>query len=446
MPAILIPILEGLALSFVDMFIRHPDLKRIFDVQLFHRHITSDIPGNPHCFDYVLISLYNTLPEPSNFNMVWTNVHYREPIIMRGRIPTARINSLTCYTRPGGANYPCSVDLAKIVDANGRFQVFIAHDGDKSVKCPEGMYQLNSADWVRGFICMRNYAVPPGTVYETPEIVRAKDDKVLRKTEVLVAGSPIMKPVFMKKTAHFLVARIVTFFLLRWLNSIVFKRFVKHADMSSFKATAIAYILMLVLNKVWTALLYRSGRKRLFKQTAFCTEKNKFYLPDEDQAANGSQPCTLHKYWIMQYDIPEGSTLSIKGVINPADQKYWSIVLYDENGVSMPQYAHDMSARKMPVSGKSEDGMKDDKDAYSFDVRIMNEKPPARPHKEELSEPLITKLYISKKDSKGYVMFRRVHPTFTSDAKGNETVIPRALRVPQGTLLRGSSSAKSKHD
>lgn len=448
MASIAIVALEGLLFGCVDLFIRHPDLKRIFNVQYLHRRITSDIPGNPHCFDYVLISLYNTLPEPSNFNMVWTNVYYNEPLILRGRIPKARINSLTCYTRPGGANYPCSVDLADVVDENGRFEVFIAHAGDESVKCPAGMHRLTSADWERGFICMRNYAVAPGTVYETPELVRASDDKLLRKSEVLIAGSPSMKPQFMEKTKVFLLSRLAEFIVINLLNHFVLKRFFDAGStfFNSCSASVIAIALTFFTCNVLTKHLYKAGRSRLARQTAFCEKKNKFYLPDDDQAANGSQPCTLHKYWVMQYDIPRGDTLSITGIINPADQKYWSIVLYDEDGVSKPQYVHDVSARRLPVTASSSsaaDGLPNDQDAYAFDIRIINDTPPSRPHKLPLTEPNVTTMYVDKCNSKGYVMFRRVHPT--ADKKGTDCT-PRALRVPEARLLGTGSPGRNGKD
>jgi hypothetical protein len=436
-------VVEGLLFGVLDVFIRNPEFKRFFDVQYFHRDVTSDIPGNPHVFGNMLISLYNTLPEPSNFNMVWTNIHYREPIIIRGRIPTARINSLTCYSRPGGANYPCSVDLASVIDKNGRFEVFVARHGDESVPCPKGMHKLSSADWERGFICMRNYEVPPGTVYETPEIVRAVDDKIIRRTKVLISGPANLQSVFERRQRVLLFSRIILYLVIKVINDLFLGRIFISSSINSLWSSLLVVGIALVVSKVLTKQLFKAGKKRLHKQTAFCTEKNKFYLPDEDQAANGSQPCTLHKYWVMQYDIPKGSTLSLTGIINPADQKYWSFVLYDENGVSMPQYAHDVSVRKGPVVETSTDDIRNDAGAYSFDVRIINEAPTPRPHKDPLSEPWITKVFLGKGHSRGYVMFRRVHPAVLNDASGNEAIISRALRIPVARLI-GSSADNHK--
>lgn len=46
----------------------------VFKSSFFHPVVTSDIPGNPHAFDNSLISCMRTLPEPSNFNVVWTGL------------------------------------------------------------------------------------------------------------------------------------------------------------------------------------------------------------------------------------------------------------------------------------------------------------------------------------------------------------------------------------
>lgn len=446
MNSLAIVAVESFFFGFVDLFIRHPDLKRFMNVQYFHRHVSSDIPGNPHCFDYVLISLFNTLPEPSNFNMIWSNVYYTEPLILRGRIPLARVNSLTYNSKPkaGVDTFPCSVDLTKIVDKDGRFEVFIANDGDDRVKCPAGMYRSSSSNWERGFISMRNYLVAPGTVYESPELVRAADDVVIRKSEVLIAGSPSMKPKFMAKTKTFLLSRLAVFIVINFLNGFVLKRFVADKGMlCPYSASVLAIVMVFFISHVLTQQLYKAGRTRLAKQTAFCQKKNKFYHPDDDQAKKGSQPCSLHLYCIMQYDIPEGDTLRITSVINPADQKYWSLVLYDENGVSRPQYVHDASACKVPVASSSvpPDGLSNDQDAYSVDVRIVNDTPPARPHKDSLGEPHVTKLYVDKTSSKGYIMFRRVHPA--ANEKGSDSA-RRAMRMPESMLLGGAGARKDK--
>lgn len=70
--------------SFAEVYLR----LLIGRLGWYPHKITSDIPGNPHCFDWSIISLFRTLPEPSNFNLIWTNLPVDEPFILRGKFPS----------------------------------------------------------------------------------------------------------------------------------------------------------------------------------------------------------------------------------------------------------------------------------------------------------------------------------------------------------------------
>jgi hypothetical protein len=105
-----------IAIGIIELFICVPRLAAILLGNLIpslHSTVTSDIPGNPHAFDNCIISLFRTLPEPSNFNIVWTSLPLSTPLIIRGAVPPSRVNSISLYGK-GSAEPPSSLDIEKI--------------------------------------------------------------------------------------------------------------------------------------------------------------------------------------------------------------------------------------------------------------------------------------------------------------------------------------------
>ena len=80
-----------LLLSVLDLMCFVPMLGAVLlrKVNFVHDQVSSDIPGNPHAFDSCIISLFRTLPEPSNFNLVWTSVPLDKPLVVRGVLSVA---------------------------------------------------------------------------------------------------------------------------------------------------------------------------------------------------------------------------------------------------------------------------------------------------------------------------------------------------------------------
>ena len=109
-------------LSILELIIYAPRIAGIIlgNVQALHRFVTSDIPGNPHAFDDCIISLFRTLPEPSNFNIVWTSLPLGESLIIRGEVPPSRISSISIYGK-GSSEPPSSLDIESIA-RSGYFQ------------------------------------------------------------------------------------------------------------------------------------------------------------------------------------------------------------------------------------------------------------------------------------------------------------------------------------
>ena len=302
-----------------------PSLKLLFKYQKFHKRVTSDILGNPHAFDNELISLYNTLPEPSNFNMVWTSIEYKEPIVIQGQLPIARLNSLSIYCRKEGSTVPSSIDLSPLTDAKGKFEVIIAPGNADHSRFKKDITVISSSDWDRGFVCIRNYLVPDGLFVATPVISRLADGKVLRQSEVLISGPANLENIFHAKTLQCQRSRYCLILFSFAINAY-------YSDHSALTfdfvhrtcwITCAVILITFFLSYAWSQLLFVLGKQRLLKQTKFCRAVNVFYLPSDAQAEASSQPCSLHKYWIMKYDVPPGAELSLKTIINPADQKYW---------------------------------------------------------------------------------------------------------------------------
>ena len=192
-----------LALTLCDLITMVPMVLLLLlkKFQFVHQQVSSDIPGNPHAFDTSIIAAFRTLPEPSNFNVVWTGLPLTQgPLVMRGQIPGARCNSFNLYGA-GVADPPSSVDAATVkTDKNGQFTLLICTQAEAtSTTLPTvtGQPALDRATtsflvanpaWNTGFFAMRNYLVQPGTRVRTPEIRRASDGALVRAPEFLTAG------------------------------------------------------------------------------------------------------------------------------------------------------------------------------------------------------------------------------------------------------------------
>eukprot|EP01034_Spumella_vulgaris_P026155 gene26155-32690_t len=231
---------------------------------------------------------------------------------------------------------------------------------------------------------MRNYLVAPGELIHTPEIVRLSDGKVIRKSIQIVSGTAT----------------------LGFLNKVCYWR----------ATSTVMVIIAALLAGLLYSLCFFFGARGLKKFCdELCTEKNIMYSASLEQSTKTSQPSRLHKYWLMTYDIPVGGEVSVTGSIGRNNQKYWSLVAYDQYGLCLPQYVHDNTVNEITSPG--------DKSVYSYDIRLMNRAPRSAvsPFKREG----MTELDVSC-SPKGYVIFRMVHPV---DEAAGEFTTPTAVLV-----------------
>eukprot|EP01038_Epipyxis_sp_PR26KG_P013315 gene13315-17838_t len=162
-------------------------LKSLFN----YNFVTSDIPGNPQAFDYSIISLFSTLPEPSNTNLVWISVPYsRGTLLVKGRLPEgSRCSSLSIYGP--GQTQPETLDLSfAIQNKNKEFEVLLIPGHPTDNKHDNNKHILYTKDWIFGFCAMRNYLVPPGSRVLTPQITlldnNNNNNKIIRDSQIII--------------------------------------------------------------------------------------------------------------------------------------------------------------------------------------------------------------------------------------------------------------------
>lgn len=399
---------ESVLLGICNVCSFVPTIIRVFmmkNVESFHKDVVSDIPGNPHAFSPAIISLFRTLPEPSNFNLVWTGLSYSEPLLIRGQIPLCRFSSISVYDGTGSGDAPNSVELLPDSDMNTRnCEIIIAPDGSDDASfhsVAPGTQILRCNNWKKGFVAMRNYLVPPGTRVITPEVARLRDGIVIRPSNVQVAG-PCGLELGASKWA-------IAFFRCCAVNAslLLVNQFLLGGIVNIWY-TVFIIIIGACLGFTMYRICFILGQKRLKKLTAeLCPSQNSFFFASLEQGSKTSQPSKLHKYWMMKHDVPEGGEIVVRVKINPAFQKYWSLVVYDEFGLPLPQYVYDDNALKIPMSsvkkGKSNSSLVDGE--YEVDIRLRN-------GAAGLSAPAAVDANIVDVTdcTSGYVLFRVNHP------------------------------------
>jgi hypothetical protein len=391
-----------LVLAVVHIIAWTPFFLRILSKkQVFHQTVSSDVPGNPHAIDDLIGCLFRTLPEPSNFNIVWTNVPLCDgPLVVRfgSSMPSARINSISAYTNEDGA--PASLDLSRCVrKSNGELDVVIVRNKADAVSV--GFAAANTLAFppsaVRGFVAMRNYLVPPGTRLVTPSIVRLRDGAVVKRAQALVAGPAACRSVDLEGKLCRCAIVFAAYTVMSALGRVYIVGFTFSADY--ILSALVFYACSAVVASALYQLMFLVGRRGFVRfGDTICPEYNRFYLASLDAGSKASQPSVLHVYYIMRYDVPKGHCLRICGQIATSGQKYWSCVIYDSYGVPIPQYVHDGNVKRIDKSGDNA------KDVYGYDICLT------RDGACSVNEDSTTLVDAGAAPS-GYILFRLVHPT-----------------------------------
>jgi len=374
-------------LALLDFCAAAPVILRLFlfnKWEAFHKEVTSDIPGNPHAFSAAVISLFRTLPEPSNLNLIFSGLPLGEALVISGQLPEARYSSLSVYGA-GTADPPSSVELQ--CDGSRTFQVTISsleEDGPS-----DGPHQawVRINPWKRGFISMRNYLVPPGTLVTTPLIQRLRDGKVIRPQQQIVAG-----PCATATALRGLEGRVA-------LVLAVAAHLLVLAGRSAAEQSLAECALLLCCGAVGGAALHQLcfllGARRLEQLTrGICAENNRLYFASLEEGSKASQPSKLHRYWVMRLDL-QGRELRVSVRIRSSAQKYWSLVVYDKYGLPLPQYVFDGN---YTASCHEKHGNTDE---YDVDIRLRAGRSPT---------PAGAVVVDVSAAAGGYVLFRINHP------------------------------------
>jgi hypothetical protein len=379
-----------------------------------------------------------TLPEPSNFNLCWTGLSLSEPLRIRGEMPPARINSITIYPR-GCNDPPRTLDLSslpfpsppqphrhRIIDvilmptaASPNTDDSCSFSFDQSSRCGILRYPNH---WASGFIAMRNFCVPNGTRVVTPIISRLRDGNIVRQSETLVAGITSLQNKELFKTQRLALLNLL-------MGLVCFSCRLSPQTIAS------VIILSLVLAVALYRSLYQIGQKGLAKHmTEIAPHPHVFCLPDIHKASQASQPSLDHRYWVMRYDLRPKSgkiadDLMIQFQIQRNYQKYWSLVVYDQFGLPIPQFYNLENIVHFPQNAVNATAFDpNDTSKYLVTIRLTCSAPKACTESslvvhtdKEVSDGVTvvgattaTAAYGTidlRHVEVGYVLFRIVHPT-----------------------------------
>ena len=364
-------------------------------------------------FDDLIICLMRTLPEPSNFNIVWTGITYGQSLFVKGELPNARMNSLSLYCR-GKSEPPVTIDFSKLLLSNSRKFSVLLHPANLSEN--ELSRQISDSNvpahvqypshWKGGYIAMRNYLVPPGTRVVTPSLESVGNRGINRVPEVLVAGNTGIRSHDMKKLRRVAALNIITVLFLRIVVDV------------SFEICCTAVLLGLVGVRLMYGFLFLLGKAGLVKHfSTVCPRPNDLFRPDVESASKVSQPSREHKYWVMRYDIRDGKDLLVSSRVKESNQKFWSLVVYDQYGLPLPQYVNDVNVQIR--NGECTDSQRNGGE-YDVRIRLTSRPPPSSQYdtsvkgasgEEKRSTGAVVQECVDLRGhEQGYVLFRLVHP------------------------------------
>jgi hypothetical protein len=429
---------EIFALGVLELIIYVPMFFRLTfrNFQFVHQTICSDIPGNPHVFNLLIISLFQTLPEPNNFNLVWTRVPIEKDVLVRGKIPFSRMSSWSVYGE-GSDGVPNTIELCSNVDPVRRdFEVILTKTPEKYSK-KSNILVIDTKGWKYGMCVMRNYLTPPGTEVYTPEIVSYENpQEVIRQPQLVVSGAATLhldQAPFITRACGLFILHVIFWFLNLQTNLFTTSPDPNMANYDWYKVIYFNLIISIYGMATFLFLyhsLYWIAKKRLLSFVKeFCPQDNQLCLTSLRESAKASQPSKLHRYWIMKYSIPLNHELSVQGKISTSNQKYWSMVIYDRYGVPIPQFVYDLNVNRIPIKSA---GNATAEEVYSYDIRMKNTGgQPAPP----LSGSDATDIDVSKA-AQGYVLFRLVHPV-------NDQAVE--FSSPVTKLLESFANKQKKH-
>lgn len=394
---LVVVVIEAVCVAVLLFFYLAPLWKRLIfkNVESFNADVCSDIPGNPHVFDFSVISALRTLPEPNNCNMIWTKIPFDRDVIIQGYMPPARMCSVSLYN--AGGSVPQSEALTNPFYDNFErkyYRVLMTKNPDQA-----GSDKFDSVvftkDWKEGMVVVRNYLIPPGTVSYSPEIVDRATGKVLRESQLLIAGAA---NIHINDNLSERVLVISLHVLAVWaLNIFLFSKSLNRFWQLNLLFAGLTFIFIRAIY----SLLYQIGKRRvaeIFHNGI--PSPHTFKLVDVENKSHDSAPSRLHRYFVMRYDLSVGSQLKMEMRVKPELQDYWSCVVYDEYGIPLPNLLFDLNAKRTNIA----------EDSYGVEFSLVN-RGKSGPFALAGAEAMGTQNEIDIAASpKGYILLRFVHP------------------------------------
>lgn len=393
----LVVTLEAVLIALALFFYLAPLWKRLVfrSVDSFHADVCSEIPGNPHVFDFTAISALCTLPEPNSFNMILTKVPFDRDVVIQGYMPPARMCSISLYN--AGGSVPQSDSLTNPFSTNfeRKYYRVLATKFPGQAESETFDAVVSTRDWKEGKVVVRNYLIPPGTVAYSPEIIDRATGGILRKSQRLIAGAAnlhindnLSEKVLVIGLHVVTIWALNTFLFFRsldrfWQLNLLFAGL-------TWAFTRAIYSALYFMGKRRVAQIFLKGNPSL----------HTFGLIDVENKSHDSAPSRLHRYFAMRYDLPVGTQLKMEIRVKPENQDYWGCVVYDEYGIPLPNLLFDMNAKRTDVT---EDGYK-----VEFSLANLGK---TGPYILASAEAIGTQNEIDIAASpKGYILFRLVHP------------------------------------
>jgi hypothetical protein len=176
----------------------------------------------------------------------------------------------------------------------------------------------------------------------------------------------------------------------------------------------------LVAGYLFYNLMFLLGKRSLFSHISLiCPHMHEFRRPDDGEASKVSQPSKEHRYWLMRFDMNSlsGSDVIVTVPMRSDGQKYWSLTLYDNYGLPIPQFVNIYNTSYCPSNKKE----------FIIDIRLT-----LTPKEDAGTTTICTSVEAQATVDmtpapSGYAIFRIVHPTLsTTDA----------LSVPVASLAK----------
>ena len=329
-----------------------------------HYGPTCDIPGVPEHYDYSLICLLRTLPEPSDYVGAFSDLPVKRGLYftMKWNFPKNRYSSITLYpgffdTTAQDCIPDCLADYEIKADKGGNFTVLccsqeqlIQFKKDNQEKLQKG--QIPPVNWINtqgitdGLLVFRRYLVTEGSVVFYPTMRAMDNDEIIIRSYKSVAG-----PFSCETSVTNRWSKAMRLLKYNFLIFVIFQIFnitklctLPICEVEFFiKIFAFSMMNLFGLNYFFVNRGTKRATDGLLEQFKYIDgDGDKFNLPIEpkiEYGKNSARPHPKHKYWVICYDTLK-TDVEIKGLLpkNVDLLRFWSLCVYGMDGIPLTTY------------------------------------------------------------------------------------------------------------